>query len=62
MQQEVGQIRHFPLVQQMFFSQRYGVIRFCVELEVADVNDSATFVVFDKDMTKITKKDSYSGS
>lgn len=32
------------------------VIRFIVELAVDDEKDSATFVVFDKEITKLTKK------
>ncbi|CDY40309.1 BnaA10g27590D [Brassica napus] len=34
-----------------------GVVRFRVELAVDDGNDNATFVVFDKEMTKLTKQD-----
>ncbi|CAH8334076.1 unnamed protein product [Eruca vesicaria subsp. sativa] len=34
-----------------------GVIRYHVELSVDDVNDSVTYVVFDKDIDKLTKPD-----
>lgn len=34
-----------------------GVIRFCVELAVDDGKDSDTFVIFDKEMTRLTKQE-----
>ncbi|KAL0731051.1 hypothetical protein Bca4012_027145 [Brassica carinata] len=37
-----------------------GVVRFRVELAVDDGKDSTTFVVFDKEMTKLTKQDAAS--
>lgn len=32
-------------------------LRFCVELAFDDGKDSVTFVVFDKEMTKLTKQE-----
>lgn len=56
LQQEACKIRHFPPVQRCVSSNVTGVIRFHLEA-VVDNQDSATFIVSDREITKLIEKE-----
>ncbi|KAH0879164.1 hypothetical protein HID58_066558 [Brassica napus] len=59
MQQEVGEIWISLLCNKCVTPHVTSVIRFWIELPMDDGKDRAMFVVFDKEMTKLTKQEAF---